>query len=181
MITIYDVSSRHDRLVRMCGTPYTLPPIVRPDGPHLGYAFYQPLTLAGDKSLSIYQMSSRGSISLMNLDHRPADTVQEIVHSTSSLDRAAYPQDGQGLANVMQEDLGSHAARTFKEVDLGLAYQRQYASDPPAFMLNVWTGLFIERKAPSLSAQTNAVFETLESMPRFWQDSDVPVEHSVTT
>lgn len=43
------------------------------------------------------------------------------------------------------------------------------------------SGLFVEREKEDLSAQTGVVFDVLDSMPTFWQDTDVPVEHALTT
>ena len=41
--------------------------------------------------------------------------------------------------------------------------------------------MFIDRDEPDLVAQTDAVYDTLERMPTFWQNTDVPVEHCLTT
>ncbi|KAI0372898.1 hypothetical protein BV20DRAFT_990286 [Pilatotrama ljubarskyi] len=166
LITVYDVSRGSDNLVHLYDAPYALPPALRPDGPHLGYAFFQQATLSGSKSMSIFQLSERGSISLLNLQRLSKDVAQETPNSARR--RVDWPPDVLKLkedADAARSDLGPLAGKAHSIVDLQPAYQR----------------LFVERKHEDLAAQTNVVFDTLERMPSFWQDTEVGIEHSLTT
>ncbi|KAI0780690.1 hypothetical protein BD413DRAFT_702681 [Trametes elegans] len=164
LVTVYDVSGSSDNLIHLHDNPSALPPILRPDGPHLGYALFQPPTLAGLKHVTIFQLSERGGLSMLNLD-RASTHAQE--SSATSRVRMEWSPDVRKLgedANADQPDMGPLATRAHSTVDLRPAYHR----------------LFIERQEVDLSAQMTAVYDTLERMPSFWQDTDIPVEHSLT-
>ncbi|KAI0362386.1 hypothetical protein OH77DRAFT_1441905 [Trametes cingulata] len=166
LVTVYDVSRGNDNLVHLCDTPRALSPAVHPDGPHLGYAFFQQPTLSGSKQLSIFQLSERGSLSLLNLQRLPKDVVQET--PTQARRRVDWPADVRKLgeeAESARPDLGPLSAKAHSVVDLQPAYRK----------------LFVERQDGDLTEQTNMVFDTLERMPSFWQDTEVPVEHSLTS
>ncbi|RPD66375.1 hypothetical protein L226DRAFT_197300 [Lentinus tigrinus ALCF2SS1-7] len=164
LVTVYDVS-RTDQLVQSRSAPCMLPPILNADGAHGGYAF-QPPTLSGSTHLSAFQLSERGSVSALHLDHLPVDVIPD---DTPEPPRSVmWPADVEKLAqdaDMMQANQGVLAGRAHSITDLQPAYQK----------------LFVERKKESISAQSNAVFDTLERMPAFWQDTDVPVEHLLTT
>ncbi|KAI0748606.1 hypothetical protein C8Q80DRAFT_1219698 [Daedaleopsis nitida] len=155
LVTVYDVSRGRDstdKLVHSYGTPYALPPVLWPDAPHLGHAFFQQPTLSGLKHLSVFQMSPRGGVSLLNFNHLPADSPHKL--SADASRRAAWSPAVEKLAdeaNVMRSDQGLLAQRAHHI-----------------------------RKEESLSAQSNAVLDVVDRMPTFWQSTDVPVEHSVT-
>ncbi|KAH9857125.1 hypothetical protein C2E23DRAFT_771292 [Lenzites betulinus] len=166
LVTVYDVSRGNDNLVHVHDAPYSLPPIHRPDGAHLGYAFFQPPTLAGSKHLSIFQLSERGGLSLLNIQRVPREASHET--SKGSHQQAEWPDEVKKLeedADAAKHDLGPLAGRGHSVVDLQTAYQK----------------LFIQREEKSLSAQTNVAFDVLEHMSSFWQDAEIPVEHALTT
>ncbi|KAI9057898.1 hypothetical protein FKP32DRAFT_1597859 [Trametes sanguinea] len=165
LVTVYDVSRASDNLVYMHEPPRALSPGLHPDGPHLGYAFYQQPTPAGSKHVSIFQLSDRGGLSLLNLHRVPNDTVPET--PTARRARGDWPEAVKKLrddAEAARPDLGPVAGKAHIIVDLEPAYQR----------------LFVDRKEPDLAAESEAVYDTLERMPSFWQDTDVPVEHGLT-
>ncbi|KAI1794593.1 hypothetical protein LXA43DRAFT_995724 [Ganoderma leucocontextum] len=167
LVTVYDVSRDTENLVHMHGPPYALPSIVRPDGPHLGFAFYQQPTLVGTKHISLFQLSERGSVSLLNLDHVSADMASREI-STTVPRRAHWTPEVQALgeaADAKHVDQGPLAGRAHGVVNMQLAYHR----------------LFMEQKEKRLVAQANTVNDVLERMPRFWQDPGAPVEHPLTT
>ncbi|RDX56514.1 hypothetical protein OH76DRAFT_1426024 [Lentinus brumalis] len=164
LVTIYDVS-RTDRLVQMRSAPFALPPIVKPDGAHGGYAL-QPHALFGSKHLSVFQLSERGSVSVLHLDHSSVDATPE--DASEHPRHTQWPAGVQELArkaDTMRADQGSLAERAHSMTDLQPVYHK----------------LFVERNQESISAQSNAVFDTIERMPAFWQDSDAPVDHVLTT
>lgn len=126
LITVYDVargSDLTDKHLYMYGDPYALPPIIRPDGSHLGYAFFQQPTLTGSKHLSILQLSQRGSVSLLNLDHVPADTNPG--QSTGAPLRAEWSPEVKQLSEAADARTvrGPLAERAHSIVDLGPLYQ----------------------------------------------------------
>ncbi|KAI0807584.1 hypothetical protein C8Q74DRAFT_1313323 [Fomes fomentarius] len=167
LITVYDVArgaDLTDKHLYMYGDPYALPPIIRPDGPHLGYAFFQQPTLTGSKHLSILQLSQRGSVSLLNLDHVPADTNPG--QPTGAPLHAEWSPEVKQLSDAANTRTvrGPLAERAHSIVDLGPLYQ----------------GLFVEREEQNLSDQSDVVSDLIEGMPRFWQDTEVPVEHTLT-
>ncbi|OSD08614.1 hypothetical protein PYCCODRAFT_1380319 [Trametes coccinea BRFM310] len=165
LVTVYDVSRASDNLVYMHEPPHALSPVLHPDGPHLGYAFYQQPTLAGSKHLSIFQLSNRGSMSLLNLQRVHNDTAPET--PTARRTRGDWSEAVKKLgdeAEAARPDLGPVAGKAHIVVDLQYAYQK----------------LFVDRKEPDLAAESEAVYDTLERVPSFWQDTDVPVEHGLT-
>ncbi|KAH9901571.1 hypothetical protein C8Q73DRAFT_678269 [Cubamyces lactineus] len=167
LVTVYDVSRGNDNLVHLHDAPYPLPPVLRPDGAHLGHTFFQQPTALGSKFLSVFQLSERGSVSLLNFQAAPGDSVaQESLSQGGS--RAEWPPEVKKLgddADAARPDLGHLAGRAHLVVDLQPAYEK----------------MFIDRDEPDLVAQTDAVYDTLERMPTFWQNTDVPVEHCLTT
>ncbi|KAI8989669.1 hypothetical protein BD414DRAFT_414849 [Trametes punicea] len=166
LVTVYDVSRGNGNLVYLHEPPYALPPVLQPDGPHSGYAFFQQPTLVGSKHVSMLQLSDRGGVSLLNLQRVPNDAIQDAPNPGRR--RADWPDDVKKLgsyADAAHRDLGPLAGRGHDVVDLQPAYEK----------------LFMERDEPHLAAQSEAVFDTLERMPSFWQDTDIPVEHCLTT
>ncbi|TBU65578.1 hypothetical protein BD310DRAFT_864379 [Dichomitus squalens] len=166
LVTVYDVSRDSENLVHMYGSPYALPPLVRPDGPHSGFAFYQQPSLVGSKHISLLQLSERGGLSLLNLDHISADATPP----ETSIEHRRYqwtPEVHQlgKEADAKRIGGGPLAGRVHSVVDMRPAYQR----------------LFMIRKDKSLTMQSNAVDDTLEQMPRYWQDPGAPTEHVLTT
>ncbi|KAI0723995.1 hypothetical protein C8T65DRAFT_628157, partial [Cerioporus squamosus] len=164
LVTVYDVS-RTDRLVQMRSAPCVLPPIVKPDGAHGGYALLPP-TLFGSKHLSVFQLSERGGVSVLHLDHLPVDAVPDATSEAPR--RTQWPASLEEVAqqaDMMRASQGALAGRAHSVTDLHPVYQK----------------LFVERTKESISAQSNAVFDALERMPAFWQDADAPVDHVLTT
>lgn len=179
---MYDISRGNDNLVHIHDAPYALPPILRPDGPHLGHAFFQSPTLTGSKHLSIFQLSERGNVSLLNIQRLSREAADEAPEQPQM--RADWPPEIQRLAtdvDAARPDIGSLAGRAHSIVDLQPAYQSEPQSIDPGGILMPELGLFVERKKQDLSAQTDVVFDVLDSMPTFWQGTDVPVEHALTT
>ncbi|CDO72935.1 hypothetical protein BN946_scf185002.g120 [Trametes cinnabarina] len=93
------------------------------------------------------------------------DTVPET--PSSGRRHADWPEEVKKLETRAEAgpDLGSLAGKAHIVVDLQPAYER----------------LFLDQQEPDSAAQAEAVYETLERMPLIWQDTDVPVEHSLTT
>lgn len=124
LVTVYDVSRDTENLVHMHGSPYALPSIIRPDNPHLGFAFYQQPTLVGTKHISFFQLSERGSVSLLNLDHVFTDTVCEDISAIAPR-RANWTPEVQALgevADATDADQGPLAGRAHSVVNLQPAY-----------------------------------------------------------
>lgn len=126
-MTVYDVS-RTDQLVQMRSAPSLLPPILRPDGVHGGYVF-QPPTLSGSTHLSVFQLSQRGSVSVIHLDHLPVDTIPETPQGLAQ--PTVWPADVEKLAqdaDAMRADQGALAARAHSITDLQPAYHSKRTS-----------------------------------------------------
>ncbi|KAI0333487.1 hypothetical protein GY45DRAFT_1296833 [Cubamyces sp. BRFM 1775] len=167
LVTVYDVSRGNDNLVYLHDAPYSLPPVIRPDGAHLGHAFFQQPTALGSKYLSVFQLSGRGSVSLLNFQAVSGDSAAKDTASQDGL-RTEWPPEVKKLgddADAARPDLGHLAGRAHMVVDLQPAYEK----------------MFMDRDEPDLVAQTDAVYDTLERMPTFWQNTDVLVEHCLTT
>ncbi len=181
LVTVYDVSRDTENLVHMHGSPYALPSIVHPDGPHLGFAFYQQPTLVGTKHIGLFQLSERGSVSHLNLDHVFTDTAI----SATGPRRADWTPEVKALgetADATHVDQGPLAGRVHSVVNMQPAYHSEYRLLFPFFsLLSCIPGLFMERKEKKLVLQSNTVNDVLERMPRFWQDPGAPVEHPLTT
>ncbi|KAI0672980.1 hypothetical protein C8Q78DRAFT_1022189 [Trametes maxima] len=166
LVTVYDVSRGNENLVQLYGAPYSLPSVLRPDGPHSGYAFFQQPTIAGSKQLSIFQLSERGSLLLLNLQKTSDDIVTACSSRVSG--RAEWPTGVTKLGENVETaplDLGPLAARTHSVTGLESAYER----------------LFMDRREKDLTVQSNAALDTLERMPSFWQHEEIPIEHALTT
>ena len=113
----------------MRGDPYVLPPVLRPDGPHLGYAVFQEPTLAGAKRISILQLSKHGGITLLDLDHLS----KEDDYTPPNLEpyRPVWAPEVKDLERAIEANLGPLAERAYSLVDLYPAYQREDASRNP--------------------------------------------------
>ena len=124
LVAVYDVGRSEGDLVRMYGSPYALPPVTRPDGPHLGHAVFQEHSLSGAKRISVLQLSERGSVSVLDLDHLCEDDVY--IDPEMVPRRADWAPDIKALepADATTGDLGPLAGRAHSIVDLQPAYQR---------------------------------------------------------
>lgn len=132
LVTVYDVSRDTENLVHMHGSPYALPSIIRPDSPHLGFAFYQQPTLVGTKHISLFQLSERGSVSLLNLNHVFTDTISKDISAIAPR-RANWAPEVQALgevADATHADQGPLAGRAHSVVNMQPAY---HSRDPFLF------------------------------------------------
>lgn len=125
LVTVYDFSRTNDNLLRMCGSPYALPPIIKPDGRHLGHAVFQEPNISGAKRISWLQLSERGSVSLLDLEHLSVD--DDRIQPDMAPRKAEWPPDVEALeaASRAKPDLGPLAARAHSIVNLHPAYRRE--------------------------------------------------------
>ncbi len=106
----------------MRSAPFALPPIVKPDGAHGGYVL-QPHALFGSKHLSVFQLSERGSVSVLHLDHSSVDATPE--DASEHPRHTQWPAGVQELArkaDTMRADQGSLAERAHSMTDLQPVY-----------------------------------------------------------
>lgn len=128
LVTVYDVSRDTENLVHMHGSPYALPSAVHPDGPHFGFAFYQQPTLVGTKHISLFQLSERGSVSLLNLDHVFTDIASREM-SPAAPRRTDGTPEIQALgeaADSTHSDQGPLAGRAHIVVNMQPAYHSKH-------------------------------------------------------
>jgi hypothetical protein len=123
LVSIYDVSSDKDGLLRSHALPYSLSGRF-PNGPHAGFYVAQPHPDSGnDTTASLLQLTSRGGIYQTALALRQdADTtplsVAVDVSWSSAVHRLAT------ASSIQRPDVGRLGARAMEEVDFRRAYQR---------------------------------------------------------
>ncbi|ETW86044.1 hypothetical protein HETIRDRAFT_310014 [Heterobasidion irregulare TC 32-1] len=152
LMTVYDVSRETSGLTHTYASPYSLPMPMGPMEQHAGYVFVQPPDGSGRESMSMFQLSSHGSVHQLDFlfsadDSGPKDAM-----------------DGFAVIEWSEEveELGAKAK--LMRTEAGPLGSRNHAGG----------GIF-----PKISAE--AFYETLDKMPTFWQDSDEPIEHMLTT
>ncbi|GBE82101.1 predicted protein [Sparassis crispa] len=166
LVTVYDVSGTDHNLVYVNVPPYCLPPVRTPDGRYLGHAFVQHPADTNDGDISVMQLSESGSISLLNLELSPTGEAGDVTRIDNQ--RVEWPVDVLNLeaqVKTSRPNNGPLGAQTFSKVDLRPAYKRIFH--------------FSEADLPAGDGE--AVYQILDKMPSFLQDSDVPVEHILTT
>ncbi|KAI0273383.1 hypothetical protein BC834DRAFT_840342 [Gloeopeniophorella convolvens] len=162
LITVYDVSSDKGGLVRSHTPPYCLPRCF-PRGPHAG--FHVITDPGGTGSACLLRLSDRGAVHQAALSFTPdgAQATPEIeIHWSDGVQTLATD------SRTRKPDVGKLGARETKEIDLHHAYQRLFSPLDAS-----------ESVYPTEDA--DAVYQTLDMMPSFWQEASATHEHLLTT
>jgi hypothetical protein len=91
--------------------------------------------------------------------------------------------------SIQEPEIGKLGARAMQEVDFRRAYQRisSFASGPRSHrskILHFFSGLFFPLDATEAvyaAENAGAVYQTLDTMPLFWQEASPAHEHLLTT
>jgi hypothetical protein len=184
LLSVYDVSGDKNGLIQSHALPYSLP-CRFPSEPHAGFYIIHPHQESSNTTAaSLLQLTSRGGI------YQSALTLsQDQTQSPASIDISWSPAIHRLDASLQQPDFGKLGARAVQEVDFRQAYQRMsiltlllLLSYIPTY--TPFSGLFspldtTEAVYPPENA--DAVYQTLDSMPLFWQEANTAQEHLLTT
>ncbi|KAF8473112.1 hypothetical protein JB92DRAFT_2771138, partial [Gautieria morchelliformis] len=161
LVTVYDVNHESAGHYEMHGVPSLLPGSSSLDLPIGGSLICQP---PGTESQGYFhfQLSSRGSLWKTNFSFssEPAEHT-----SSDSLNDYEWTDDMHALAKkgkTMTEDIGSLGERAHAVANLRGIYQSKCLRQ-------------------SVQEDAEAVYQTLEKMPFFWQDMNGATEHMLTT
>ncbi|EIN07235.1 hypothetical protein PUNSTDRAFT_144758 [Punctularia strigosozonata HHB-11173 SS5] len=162
LITVYDVSRGDGGLVQSHSWPYALPPVV-PTGTNLGHLVFRHPLDSNETPVALYGMDSRGGVHGMELGFAAEDDIGSLPPSRYDFEWTDDVRLLDDESMRMKPDYGPMAARAEEVVDFELAYR----------------ALLDMPEAESGVADT--VYDMLDRMPSFWQESDIPVEQAVTT
>jgi hypothetical protein len=186
LLSVYDVSGDETSLIQSHALPYSLP-CRFPGGPHSGFYVINPHPESDNvNTVSLLQLTSRGGIyqSALSLCQ---DQTQSPARMDISWSPAIYQLDA--TSPIQQPYIGKLGARAMQEVDFRQAYQRMLS-------LILWpilshhsnctplSGLFSPLDATEAvhpPENADAVYQTLDAMPLFWQQTNTAYEHLLTT
>ncbi|KAI0321643.1 hypothetical protein OF83DRAFT_1080814 [Amylostereum chailletii] len=164
LMTIYDVSRGEEQLIQVGHEPYSL--TFGPPGSHDGYRILRQPFDIGQVHIPLLQLSRRGEIQQTSLALSSIDTVDAEAISKVVLDVhwSQKIQDFDQAGRVTQPYTGSLGEREHREVDLRPPYSR-----------------ILMPLLSDMSSTGDEVFDTLDKMPRFWQEMDASSEDMFTT
>ncbi|GLB34867.1 hypothetical protein LshimejAT787_0204320 [Lyophyllum shimeji] len=161
MVTVYDVFRSQAQLLHLDSPPYCIIPGNHASVSHPGQALFKPSLGTSPDAFSLIRLTEQGSLSQVDLhlsDAAPA-AVFETTWMTDVKEMESRP---------LRTKLPLSENQEFTETDLSSAYDyifRDHAQDSQKLEED----------------QANAVHDLLETIPTFWQNVEVPVEHMLTT
>jgi hypothetical protein len=184
LVTVYDVNYASSGHLEVHGVPSLLPGSSELDLPILGTLCFQPL---GEESsnYSHFQLSSRGSLWKTNVSF-PSEVVKQASHKIpNDFEWADEMHELAEKGKTMAEDIGSLGEREHIVANLRGIYesQRLLSSDRAivaysSFLAEIYD---VKHDASHVTEENaEAVYQTLEKMPFFWQDMNGTVEHMLT-
>ncbi|KAF8586543.1 hypothetical protein K439DRAFT_1615082 [Ramaria rubella] len=164
LVTVYDINHSHDGHIQLHGEPSLMPSSSSLDFPLSGSLFFQ--NPDDGLGLSHFQLTSRGS--LRSVDLRVTDE-PFVIDAASGPIGFEWSEEMHTLAEKVQtlsHDIGSFGEREFFEADLRGIYQKVFD---------------VRDITAQVEGDPEAVYQTLEKMPFFWQDMNGPIDHMLTT
>ncbi|CCM04730.1 uncharacterized protein FIBRA_06918 [Fibroporia radiculosa] len=163
LVTVYDVS-RGDA-IRLNVPAYSVPPIQSSNSGNHGHSFLQHPLYKSDGNISILQLSESGAVHILDL-HSSADLStpfsREERHVPAWSEEMLLLQDQGRSSNL---DVGPLGMRSLSEINLQAAYGNIFQLD----------------KYEELPEDPEVVYNLLDRMPLFWQESDESIDSMLTT
>lgn len=177
-MTVYDVSRSAGQLVHMASLPYCLFPDEGFGTSCIGSVFLQH-TQNFNENVCLVRLSDDGSLNYVDLAI-PRLGAGSVVNTSWSAD--VKELDAQTRYHC--PDVGPLGAQDFSETDFRLPYHgRCLRYRFVAFYLNGFQAIFrvyAEEQFDVEEENGEAVYDLLDQIPNFWQNSDAPVESMLT-
>jgi len=177
LVTVYDISRSTGQFVQMNNLPYCLFPDETVDT-CIGSVFFRH-PHSSNENLSLVRLSDEGS--LYHFDLAIAGLEDSVFNTSWSTDVKELDAQRRHLL----PDAGSLGAQDFSETDFRLPYNGRclWYRSTAVFDLKDFQAIFhvyAEEHANVEEDNAKAVYDLLDQIPDFWQNSDVPVEHMLT-
>ncbi|SJL00535.1 uncharacterized protein ARMOST_03848 [Armillaria ostoyae] len=164
LVQVYTVSrSSENGLIHANGLPYCLTSATDFEDSLTGQLFAHHPYRGWDQSFSLLRLSRRGAIQMIELGHS-----EEIETLTPNFEWSNDVKELDLNASTLRPDIGPLGSREYMEVDFSEMYHH----------------LFVERtRQDEEHEEENAedVYDLVDRLPLFWQDTNVPIEHMLTT
>ncbi|KAK0210915.1 hypothetical protein DFS33DRAFT_1250416 [Desarmillaria ectypa] len=164
MVHVYSVSrSNENGLIHANGIPHCLTSATDFEDSLIGQLFAHHSYLAWDQSFSLLRLSRRGAIHMIELG-----LSDEIEILTPNLEWSEDVKELDLSASTLRPDIGPLGNREYVEVDFSEMYHH----------------IFVERaRRDEEYEEKNAedVYDLVDRLPLYWQDTNVPIEHMLTT
>lgn len=122
------------------------------------------------------QLSELGAIHMMHLKF--SDDTQDPIEELMIQKWSDEVEELNEQVQSSETKVGPLGARTFMEADLRPAYESKRTACFLGFDSSNVVEIFMN---PTTIKESDAVYDLLEKMPRFWQEAEGPVEHVLTT
>ena len=175
LVTVYDVSRSVGQLVHMNNLPYCLFPDNGIGASCIGSVSLQH-SQHSNGNVCLFRLSDEGSLHYMDLG----------LNEDSVVNTSWSPDVKELDAQKFSPDIGPFDAQAFSETDFRLPYDGRslrYGFDI-CFGLHSFQAIFrvhAEEQSNAEKESGEAVYDLLDRIPDFWQNSDVPIEHMLTT
>lgn len=180
MVTVYDVSEGEDAFGHLNVLPYALPSIPIVGERRVGQIVFRHPNNASDSTAILLQLSDRGSIHQLNLELSADGQTRQPTGRTYD-----WSQEVLDLEKTMEtatSDVGVFGGRAYTEVDLEPVYRRELSFYVYLYLILTFDVGIFGVDEPAEAVEDPAVFyDTLDSMPMFWQNLEDPVEQVLTT
>ncbi|KAK0463972.1 uncharacterized protein EV420DRAFT_1476592 [Desarmillaria tabescens] len=162
MVNVYTVSRPSENgLIHANGIPYCLTSETDFEDSLIGQSFFHHPYLAEDQSFSLLRLSRRGAIQMIELGQ--SDGIE-----TPNFEWSDDVRELDLNASNLRPDIGPLGNREYMEVDFSEMYHH----------------VFMERtRQDEECEEENAddVYDLVDRLPLFWQDTDAPIKHMLTT
>lgn len=182
MVQVYTVShSSENGLIHANGLPYCLTSATDFEDSLTGQLFAHHPYLGWDQSFSLLRLSRRGAIQMIELGHS-----DEIETLTPNFEWSDDVKELDFNASTLRPDIGPLGNREYMEVDFSEMYHRKsyFSMKARQLMNDPCEDLFVERtRQDEENEEENVedVYDLVDRLPLFWQDTNVPIEHMLTT
>ncbi|PBK78301.1 hypothetical protein ARMSODRAFT_874096 [Armillaria solidipes] len=161
LVQVYTVSrSSENGLIHANGLPYCLTSATDFEDSLTGQLFAHHPYRGWDQSFSLLRLSRRGAIQMIELGHS-----EEIETLTPNFEWSNDVKELDLNASTLRPDIGPLGSREYMEVDFSEMYHRK------------------STRQDEEHEEENAedVYDLVDRLPLFWQDTNVPIEHMLTT
>lgn len=181
LVTVYDVNYASSGHIHLYGKPWILAGSPYLDFPISGAVFFHHPAVDRPE-FDFFQLSSRGSVWKTNVafsDDRPTlhSTLEQGFEWTRDIDVLAQK------ANAMSEDVEKLGGREYLQANLRVIYESMFPARFNWSLLTISSEIFrVQHDAAGTPEEdAEAVYQTIEKMPSFWQDMNEPVENMLLT
>ena len=123
-MTVYDVSRETSGLTHTYASPYSLPMPMGSMDQHAGYVFVQPPDGSGRESMSMFQLSSHGSVHQLDFLFSADDSgPKDVMDGFAVIEWSEEVEELDAKAKLMRTEAGPLGSRNVKDIDLRPAYK----------------------------------------------------------